>query len=307
MKSYGHAPILLGNNGILTTKAITVSKQLLKVNSRIIHRSYSIVLNLLNAGDFLLKLNSTERAVSVGLNIAWENHCLVFRSSTKREIRNCHVVVVQQRQNRDVRAKFLFCESKATDYFLPFSLPSSSPLLNLPVRWPTVLCSCETVSIREESLFYLYLISIDTTSCPASRGYIFAGWAGVRRVASADNCSIFYRACAKLVMRFVSKIKSSGLSSNGASFAGIKKLRQLWSATQDSRNALNRSRTGKTRFFSLFVQISGRIWTVVGRGYFSHASSHSENVASARRVTTSLLSCSNVKFVFIYDVYLSTW
>ena len=25
-------------------------------------------------------------------------------------------------------------------------------------------------------------------------------------------------------------------------------------------------------------------WTVVGRGYFSHASSHSENVASARRV-----------------------
>ena len=307
MKSYGHAPILLGNNGILTTKAITVSKQLLKVNSRIIYRSYSIVLNLLNAGDFLLKLNSTERAVSVGLNIAWENHCLVFRSSTKREIRNCHVVVVQQRQNRDVRAKFLFCESKATDYFLPFSLPSSSPLLNLPVRWPTVLCSCETVSIREESLFYLYLISIDTTSCPASRGYIFAGWAGVRRVASADNCSIFYRACAKLVMRFVSKIKSSGLSSNGASFAGIKKLRQLWSATQDSRNALNRSRTGKTRFFYLFVQISGRIWTVVGRGYFSHASSHSENVASARRVTTSLLSCSNVKFVFIYVVYLSTW
>ena len=59
MKSYGHAPILLGNN-----------KQLLKVNSRIIHRSYSIVLNLLNAGDFLLKLNSTQRAVSVGLNIA---------------------------------------------------------------------------------------------------------------------------------------------------------------------------------------------------------------------------------------------
>ena len=28
-------------------------------------------------------------------------------------------------------------------------------------------------------------------------------------------------------------------------------------------------------------------WTVVGRGYFSHASSNSENVASARRVETS--------------------
>ena len=40
----------------------------------------------------------------------------------------------------------------------------------------------------------------------------------------------------------------------------------------------------KTRFFNLFVQISGRIWTVVGRGYFSHASYYRENVASARRV-----------------------
>ena len=51
---------------------------------------------------------------------------------------------------------------------------------------------------------------------------------------------------------------------------------------QDSHNALNWSRTGKNPF--LFVQISGRIWTVVGRGYFLHDSSHSENVASARRV-----------------------
>ena len=51
---------------------------------------------------------------------------------------------------------------------------------------------------------------------------------------------------------------------------------------QDSRNALNRSRTGKNPF--LFVQISGQIWTVVSRGYFLHDSSHSENVASARRV-----------------------
>ena len=40
----------------------------------------------------------------------------------------------------------------------------------------------------------------------------------------------------------------------------------------------------KTRFLNLFVQISGRIWTVVGRGYFSHDSSHSENEASVRRV-----------------------
>ena len=30
--------------------------------------------------------------------------------------------------------------------------------------------------------------------------------------------------------------------------------------------------------------MTGRIWTVVRRGYFSHASSYRENVASARRV-----------------------
>ena len=34
------------------------------------------------------------------------------------------------------------------------------------------------------------------------------------------------------------------------------------------------------RFFNLFIQIFGRIWTVVGRGYFSHASLYRENVRS---------------------------
>ena len=48
----------------------------------------------------------------------------------------------------------------------------------------------------------------------ASRGYIFAVWAGVRKVASADNRSIFYRACAKFVMRFASNwfVKSARVS-----------------------------------------------------------------------------------------------
>ena len=41
----------------------------------------------------------------------------------------------------------------------------------------------------------------------------------------------------------------------------------------------------KPVFLNLFVQNSGRIWTVVGRGYFSHATSYRENVASARRVS----------------------
>ena len=82
----------------------------------------------------------------------------------------------------------------------------------------------------------------------------------------------------KLIVRFVVKWREFREKKN------IYILRQLWSATQDSRNALNRSRTGKNSFFNWFVQISGRIWTVVRRGYVSHASSHSENVTSARRV-----------------------
>ena len=41
---------------------------------------------------------------------------------------------------------------------------------------------------------------------PASRGYIFAVWAVLRKVAFADNRSIFHHACAKFVMRFASKI-----------------------------------------------------------------------------------------------------
>ena len=49
---------------------------------------------------------------------------------------------------------------------------------------------------------------------PASRGYIFAVWDGERKVASADNRSIFYRACAKFVTRFASNwfVKSAWVS-----------------------------------------------------------------------------------------------
>ena len=89
--------------------------------------------------------------------------------------------------------------------------------------------------------------------------------------------------------------KSSGLLSNSTSFTGIKKLWQLWSAKQDSHKTRaicskpvkNRKKPG---FFNLFVQISGWIWTVVSRGYFSHDSSNSESVASAYRVTFAMLN-----------------
>ena len=66
-----------------------------------------------------------------------ESRCLVFTSSTKREIRQSHVVVVQRRQRkvhkvkRDARAELLFCQSKPI-VLLPFLLPSSSSFLKLP-------------------------------------------------------------------------------------------------------------------------------------------------------------------------------
>ena len=64
--------------------------------------------------------------------------CFVLPSSTKREIRLFHIVVVQRRQTekyhtkkRDARVKLLFCQTKPIG-LLPFSLPSpSSSLLSL--------------------------------------------------------------------------------------------------------------------------------------------------------------------------------
>ena len=126
---------------------------------------------------------------------------------------------------------------------------------------------------------------------PARRGYNFAVWAGVRKVASAENRSIFYRACAKFVTRSQAKLIFRSVV-KGREFRGNKKMGQLWSATQDSRNALNRSRTGKkTPFFNLFVQISPDGFELLSveatfRTTILGDSSNSENVASARRVDT---------------------
>ena len=60
----------------------------------------------------------------------------MFLSSTKREIRHFHVVVVQEMAKKctkehDARAKLLFCQSKPIG-FLAFLLPSPSSLLKLP-------------------------------------------------------------------------------------------------------------------------------------------------------------------------------
>ena len=119
---------------------------------------------------------------------------------------------------------------------------------------------------------------------PASRGYTFAVLAGVQKVASADNRSIFYRACMKFITWFVGKINHQ-VYCQMAWFCGNKKIATTLICyarlSQCSKPVKNRK---KPIFLNLFVQISGLIWTVVGRGYFSHTCSHSKSVTSADRV-----------------------
>ena len=81
-----------------------------------------------------LGLNSKRLSRSSGKEK--ESACLGFTSSSQREIRHFHVVVVQRRQRkvqnvRDARAKLLFCLSNPIA-LLPFSLASPSSLLKLP-------------------------------------------------------------------------------------------------------------------------------------------------------------------------------
>ena len=66
-----------------------------------------------------------------------ESCCLLFPSSTKREIRQFHVVVVQRRQ-RNVQKGLMRVESCCFSclnllLFLPFSLPSPLSFRKLPI------------------------------------------------------------------------------------------------------------------------------------------------------------------------------
>ena len=72
----------------------------------------------------------------------------------------------------------------------------------------------------------------------------------MQKVASADNRPILYRACAKFVTRFASKI-------NG------QVCRQMARVMECSKPVFNREKN--PFFWILIVQISGRIWTVVSR------------------------------------------
>ena len=65
------------------------------------HPSFSMshlvqFVNLSNVGDFFLELYS--RGLYLGLKKELQNRCLVFTSSTNREIRKFHVVIVQRGQ-----------------------------------------------------------------------------------------------------------------------------------------------------------------------------------------------------------------
>ena len=87
---------------------------------------------------------------------------------------------------------------------------------------------------------------------PASRGYISSVWAVVQKVTSVPTTVQFVIVHARNSSRDKTVVK--------------------W---REFRGNKNGSRTGKNPFFYF---VSG------GRGYFSHARSHSEIVASARRV-----------------------
>ena len=103
---------------------------LLQTLQRVFH-----LLQFVKCWRIFLELNS--KSLYQSSEKGKESRCLVFTSSTKREIGQSHVVVVQRRQRkvhkvkRDARAELLFCQSKPIA-FLPFLLPSSSSFLKLP-------------------------------------------------------------------------------------------------------------------------------------------------------------------------------
>ena len=57
-----------------------------------------------------------------------EGRCLLFKSSTRGEI-----AAKKCTKKRDARVKLFFCQAETYCFFLPFSLPSPSSLLKLPI------------------------------------------------------------------------------------------------------------------------------------------------------------------------------
>ena len=104
-------------------------KRYLKVKSRCfkLFRAFSISYRSSNAGIFFVELNS-RRLLRVQENEK-ASSCLVFTSSTKREIRQFHIVVLQRRQIRVQNAcctcRVAVLQSKPIAV-LPFSLACSA-------------------------------------------------------------------------------------------------------------------------------------------------------------------------------------
>ena len=103
----------------------------LKVNSRCfkLYRALFHLVYFVKCWQIFLELNA--KGLYQSSEKEKESCCLVFPSSTKREIRQFHVVVVQRRQ-RNVHVRSC-CFANLNLFFLPFSLPSPSSLLKLPV------------------------------------------------------------------------------------------------------------------------------------------------------------------------------
>ena len=100
------------------------------------YRAYSNSFNSSNVGNFFLDLNSKKLYQSSGKEN--ESRCLVFTSSTKREIRHFYVVVVQRLQ-RNVQKSVMhvqsccFAKLLKPIAFLTFSLTSPSSLRKLAI------------------------------------------------------------------------------------------------------------------------------------------------------------------------------
>ena len=80
---------------------------------------------------FLLELNSKGLYYTSGKEKEKKSCCLVFPSSTKREIRKFHVVVVQPRLTNEQKSKSVMQVQSKPIVFMPFSLASPSSLFKL--------------------------------------------------------------------------------------------------------------------------------------------------------------------------------
>ena len=127
-----------------------------------LYRAYSISFNSYKCWPVSLELNSKALYQSSGKKK--ESCRFVLPSSTKREIRHFHVVcrattAKKCTKKRDARAKLLFCQSKPIGIFTPFSLPSPSSLLKLPINQGRHYClfCCYLPAIciwREKKLYH---------------------------------------------------------------------------------------------------------------------------------------------------------